>query len=50
MYAVIQEAMAFASVTAVKYNGNLPNWIDSHQITFLFGGDAIAAMKIQLCR
>ena len=50
MHAVMQEAMAFVSVAEVKYNGNLPNWIDSPSITFSFGGDAIAAMKIQLHR
>lgn len=36
-------SIAFASVAAVKYNGNLPNWIESHSITFSFGGEALAA-------
>ena len=36
-------SIAFVSVAAAKYNGNLQNWIDSHAITFSFGGEALAA-------
>ena len=40
-------SIAFASVAAAKYNGNLQNWIDSHSIVFSFGGsfggEALAA-------